>query len=136
MKPPLAVDSSALVAILAREAEGAEFAAVLARSPVFIGWPTILETRLWIIKHAPALGAWLDAFVARDLTTDLAFDAAQERLAGEAFHRFGKGRHPASLNFGDCMTYAAAQSKGAPLLFKGGDFGKTDVAVHPASVLV
>ena len=56
---------------------------------------------------------------------------AQDRLlagiARDAFLRFGKGRHPAGLNMGDCAAYALAQSRGLPLLFKGGDFSKTDV---------
>lgn len=132
----MAVDSSVLVAILNREAEGSAFAAVLARSPVFIGWPTVLETRLWITKHAPALGDWLNAFITRDITTAVAFGLEHERLASEAFERFGKGRHPAALNYGDCMAYAIARSADAPLLFKGSDFGQTGLQVHPASVLL
>lgn len=54
-------------------------------------------------------------------------DASQARLAREAFLRFGKGRHPASLNFGDCFSYALAGTLDAPLLFVGDDFGQTDV---------
>ena len=50
-------------------------------------------------------------------------------MAAEAFIRYGKGRHPAALNFGDCLTYAAAKVAAAPLLFVGEDFAKTDVAV-------
>lgn len=56
-------------------------------------------------------------------------------MARSAFDQFGKGRHRAALNYGDCMTYAIAMAEGLPLLFKGGDFGLTDVRVHPASVL-
>ena len=53
---------------------------------------------------------------------------AHARLATDAFLRWGKGRHPAGLNFGDCMAYAVAKAEGAPLLFTGGDFARTDVA--------
>lgn len=53
--------------------------------------------------------------------------AETARLALDAFDRFGKGRHPASLNFGDCFTYACARHLGQPLMFKGGDFPQTDI---------
>jgi ribonuclease VapC len=70
-----------------------------------------------------------------DLTnvTAVAFDEKHFRAAERAFDRFGKGRHPAGLNMGDCLAYAVAAVAKAPLLFKGGDFGKTDVACHSAS---
>lgn len=57
-----------------------------------------------------------------------AFDAPQARLAHEAYQRYGKGRHPAALNFGDCLSYAAAKAKGARLLYVGDDFSRTDLA--------
>lgn len=56
------------------------------------------------------------------------FDAAQARLAHEAFRRYGKGRHPAALNFGDCLAYAAAKARGARLLYVGDDSARTDLA--------
>jgi ribonuclease VapC len=56
------------------------------------------------------------------------FGEAQARAAADAFLHYGKGRHPAGLNFGDCMAYAVAQTERAPLLFNGDDFAKTDVA--------
>jgi ribonuclease VapC len=59
------------------------------------------------------------------------FTESQARLAREAFKRYGKGRHPAKLNFGDCMAYALAMETGDELLFKGSDFSETDVAVAP-----
>ena len=57
----------------------------------------------------------------------IAFDLPQLRAAQAAYLRFGKGRHPAGLNFGDCMSYALAQASGEPLLFKGNDFSQTDI---------
>ena len=64
----------------------------------------------------------------------VAHDTALARIAREAFLRFGKGRHPAGLNFGDCAAYALARANDLPLLFKGGDFTKTDiVAAIPAA---
>jgi len=59
----------------------------------------------------------------------LPLDQAQARRAVEAFMRFGKGRHPAALNFGDCLVYAASACTGEPLLFKGEDFSRTDVSI-------
>jgi ribonuclease VapC len=58
----------------------------------------------------------------------LPFGRHHWRVAGEAFRRFGKGRHPASLNYGDCMTYASARLAEMPLLFTGNDFARTDIA--------
>ena len=58
----------------------------------------------------------------------VAVDVEQARVARRAFSRFGKGRHPAGLNFGDCFSYALARVLGEPLLFKGDDFSQTDVA--------
>ncbi|MPZ59075.1 MAG: PIN domain-containing protein [Rhizobiales bacterium] len=55
-------------------------------------------------------------------------DLAQARIAADAFTRYGRGQHPARLNYGDCFAYALAASRGVPLLYKGTDFGKTDIA--------
>lgn len=57
----------------------------------------------------------------------VAFDRAHAAIARDAFKRFGKGHHPAALNFGDCMAYALASATGEPLLYKGADFGLTDI---------
>ena len=74
----------------------------------------------------------LDAFLIEAGIEIVPFDAEQARLAREAFLRFGKGRHKASLNLGDCASYAAAKAKAAPLLYKGEDFRHTDLqAVLP-----
>ena len=71
---------------------------------------------------------WLDTLTNRYDVILLTCDPAQARLAADAFERYGRGSgHPAKLNFGDCLSYAAAASHGAPLLFKGGDFALTDV---------
>ena len=64
----------------------------------------------------------------------VAFDANHYCEAEKAFDRFGKGRHPAGLNMGDCFSYAVAAISKAPLLFKGRDFGETDIKIHPRSV--
>jgi ribonuclease VapC len=71
----------------------------------------------------------LDLLVAQYRMEIAAFTETQARIARDAFRRFGKSRHPAQLNFGDCMAYALAKETGEELLFKGTDFGLTDVAV-------
>jgi ribonuclease VapC len=69
----------------------------------------------------------LDALLGRSRVEFIAFDDAQAILARDAFRRFGRGRHPAGLNFGDCLAYALAKHLGEPLLFKGDDFTRTDI---------
>ena len=69
--------------------------------------------------------------MARSFMEIAPFTVSQLRLAREAFRRFGKGRHPAKLNFGDCMAYALAKETGDELLFKGTDFSQTDIAAAP-----
>ena len=71
-------------------------------------------------------GLWT-ALIGRAKIEIAPFDAGQAGIARAAFLKYGKGRHPAALNFGDCASYALAKSKGAPLLYKGADFAKTDI---------
>jgi len=71
----------------------------------------------------------LDTLIARFGIRVVAFTESQALIARRAFERYGKGRHPAHLNFGDCIAYALAKESGEELLFKGTDFGLTDVAV-------
>jgi ribonuclease VapC len=95
----------------------------------------VLEVGLWILRHITSGHSQMfEALLASPDTTIIAFDAALERIAHDAAARYGVGRHPAGLNFGDCMAYAVARAHDAPLLFKGADFGKTDAPCHPASV--
>jgi len=72
--------------------------------------------------------SWLDDFLATQDVALFGSDERQARLAADAFERYGRGSgHPARLNFGDCLVYAAAKALDAPLLFKGGDFRATDI---------
>ena len=73
----------------------------------------------------------LDLLLARSGMEIVPFTELQARIAREAFRKYGKGRHPAQLNFGDCMAYAVAIETGEDLLFKGNDFSQTDAAVAP-----
>lgn len=131
----VAVDSSALIAILNREPEMPRFLDALGRGRPVVGWPTIFEVRIWCLRRVGNLfQPWLESWLDHPDTNLLSFNGVLERLAASAYERFGKGRHAAALNFGDCMTYAVAHHRRAPLLFKGGDFARTDLAIHPASV--
>jgi len=128
------VDASAIVAILTREADADALADVLEGAATPITSPiAIFEATLAICRkrHASveearaALGAFVD--LARIRCVEITPDDAATALA--AFSRYGKGRgHPAQLNLGDCFAYAVARNQGAPLLFTGEDFSKTDIA--------
>ena len=127
------VDSSALLAVLKREPEEKRLTATLfAAANLSMSAATMLESSMVAEGWAGAAGVSdLD-----DLVTDLnvhivPFTPEHAALARDAFRRFGKGRHPAQLNFGDCMAYALAKAMGEPLLFKGYDFSQTDIeAAH------
>jgi ribonuclease VapC len=78
-------------------------------------------------RHGPAAVGELDRLVADAAAVVVPFDAEQAAIGRQAFDRFGKGRHPARLNFGDCAAYALAKSRSLPLLFKGSHFSLTDI---------
>jgi ribonuclease VapC len=125
------VDSSALVAILFDEAEALRLTTAIGKSGTRrLPASCFVETSMVLLgrKGEDALRD-LDFFVARSLFEIAPFTESQARIARTAFVRYGKGRHPAALNFGDCMAYALARETGEELLFKGTDFGLTDVAV-------
>ncbi len=127
----MVAETSALMAIALREPEEEEFLRVMHDDgQVLVSAATLVE--LYIV----ALGRGEDVYErAQSLLHDLPitvvpFDEEQAELANNANHRYGKGRrHPAQLNFGDTFAYALAKAQGLPLLFKGNDFARTDVAV-------
>ncbi len=125
----IVVDSSALVAILKAEPEADEFQQILAANRCLLSAVSHLETSqvLISIKNTAASAKGLDDLIGSAGIQIVGFDQAQAVLARDAFVRFGKGRHPAKLNLGDCAAYALAMSRGLPLLFKGTDFALTDV---------
>ena len=126
----IAIDTSALVAIALNEPEAARFSDVIARHPtaILIGAPSLVKLHLVMNGR---LGAAAARRVVKDSlpaeATVVAFDAEHAAAAQDAFDRYGKGRHPAALNFGDCMAYAIARVAGCPLLYKGEDFARTDI---------
>jgi ribonuclease VapC len=126
----MVVDTSALLAVLQDEAERRVFnEAMEAADSVAMSVASFVETSIVIeARHgADGLRA-LDRFVDRAGIVIAGVDLEQGKVARDAFSRFGKGRHPAGLNFGDCFAYALAKVLGEPLLFKGEDFAQTDVA--------
>jgi len=134
---PFAVDSSALVAIIRGEDEADAFVAAISAAPRLLGWPTLLETKLWCLHRLTGgRSTWLEQVVADPDTTLVAFDGELEAIAFMAYERFGRGRHLAGLNFGDAMSYAVAAKYDVPLLFKGKDFGATDLRAHAASAML
>lgn len=123
------VDTSALVAILLDEADANAFLAALFHAPVRqISAASLFETALVVDRRGDrAASAALEPFIASAAIQIVPVTAEHARLAREAYRRFGKGNHPAKLNFGDCFAYALSKATGDPLLFKGDDFAKTDV---------
>jgi ribonuclease VapC len=134
----IAIDSSALVAIFRLEPEADSFIKCIVAAQVrMISALSVLETSMVMTGGARDGAAFspLDEFLLEAGIRIVPFDGPQADLAREAFLRFGKGRHPAALNLGDCASYALAKAKGAALLFKGADFPQTDIAaaVDPAA---
>lgn len=128
------VDSSAVVAILL-EQPGHE--SLLDRiddaSTVGIGAPTLVETGIVLISRLGVQGRTLLArFLQESDLSVLAFTEEHWAVAADAFIRFGKGRHPAALNFGDCFSYAVSRIAKQPLLCLGNDFAQTDLALVDA----
>lgn len=125
----MTIDTSAVLAILQGEPERDQFlesvgAAVRCR----ISAMSVLEASL-ILEQRRGVDACadLDQFLREAAIEIVPFDERQIEWARVAFRRYGKGRHPAGLNFGDCAAYALSRSSGEPLLFKGADFIKTDI---------
>lgn len=126
----IVLDTSALVAILTDEPERRVFNEAIEGAPVrLLSAATLLEAKMVLFARYGGAGVnALDAFLSRADIRVEPVTAAQAELAFEAFRRFGRGTgHPAHLNYGDCFSYALARENAAPLLFKGGDFGQTDI---------
>jgi ribonuclease VapC len=123
----MVIDTSALMAIQFGEPEAQRFRSLM-RPRMMVGAPTLLEYYLVVGGRYGAIGRLeAEALVERLDLAVINFTEEMVQIASDAFMRFGKGKHKAKLNFGDCMAYAVAKSLDAPLLFKGGDFALTDV---------
>jgi ribonuclease VapC len=123
------LDSSAVVAMMTREASAMSLTEQLeVMRPRLISAGTVLEVSLVLQQRfGEAADLLVDDFLHAFSVEVVAFDAAQLRMARDAARRFGRGRHRAALNSGDCFSYALAMTRGLPLLFVGEDFAHTDV---------
>jgi ribonuclease VapC len=126
------VDASVWIAILANEPEADAFEARLLDTPhvlisAIVTWETVRALAKIIRVEPEDARALAFAYVAQ-IGAQVASIGEDEQVAAlDAFARFGKGRHPARLNMGDCFAYACARTNGVPLLYKGGDFALTDI---------
>lgn len=125
----MVIDTSALIAILHQEVEEPMMVAAIEEADRrYLSAATFVETSIVVDARKGSDGlAGLDLFIAAASIELVEVDSAQAMTARTAYHRYGKGRHPAGLNFGDCFSYALAVNLGHALLFKGDDFAKTDV---------
>ena len=125
----MVIDTSALIAILTDESDAERNESAIAADPVrLISAATLLEASLVIeARLGEEAGRELDLLLHKARVEILSVDENQLEIARDAFRRFGKGRHRAGLNYGDCFSYAASVARGEPLLFKGDDFARTDV---------
>ncbi len=123
------LDSSALVAILFKEPEAAHLAArIRDADTTAIAAPTLLETTIVAEgRTLPGMADKLDALLGAIRPEIVPFTAEHAAIARDAWRRYGKGRHKAGLNLGDCFSYALAKERGQALLFKGDDFAATDI---------
>ncbi|MFT4166529.1 MAG: type II toxin-antitoxin system VapC family toxin [Microlunatus sp.] len=126
----LVIDTSALASVVFGEADASAMAAVIAANvgDLNLSAATLVESEIVVeSRQGPAALNDLRILLRATAVTIVPVDAEQASLAAAAWRRFGKGRHPAGLNLGDCFSYALSKHLGAPLLFKGKDFAQTDV---------
>ena len=123
------VDTSAVIAILEGEPEGARFTQTLIEQPTAVSAATLAEAFIVALGYNGDGGAdEVDTLIRSSATAVIAVDEHQARVVRDAYRRFGRGSgHPARLNYGDCFSYALAVSRDEPLLFKGDNFAHTDV---------
>jgi len=129
----MVIDTSAIVAVLLNEANAARVAqAIETGSPRLLSAANLLEASIVIeSRKGEAGGRELDLLLYRTAIEVIGVDQDQAEIARLAWRRFGKGRHPAGLNYGDCFAYALAKTRRLPLLYQGQDFSQTDIAGVP-----
>lgn len=126
----MVVDTSAVLAVLRDEPERRAFNEAIATAETrLMSVASFVELSIVVLsRHGEDGLRDLDLYLERAGIELVPVDPEQGRIARHAYGRFGKGRHPAGLNYGDCFSYALAVVRGQALLFKGEDFGRTDVA--------
>ncbi|WEX90130.1 type II toxin-antitoxin system VapC family toxin [Sinorhizobium garamanticum] len=125
----MVIDTSAIVALAFNEPEAETYERKVVDAPRrFISAATVLELAIVIEARLGEAGAAeLDLWLYKAGVEIVAVDAEQIAVARRAWRSYGKGRHPAGLNYGDCFSYALAKTRNEPLLFKGDDFSRTDI---------
>ena len=125
----MVIATSALIAIFLAEAERKQFLHQIVQAATrLISAANALETGIVLeARRGEAAGREFDLFLVRANLQIIPVDGEQVEIARAAWRKYGKGRHPADLNFGDCFAYALARSSGEPLLAKGAEFSKTDI---------
>ncbi len=129
------IDTSAVLAILLGESDAGHYEKAIAEAwPRRISTVALLEAAIVLeSRGGMAAGNELDIFLQTAEIELVAVTAAQAQAARRAWRRFGKGNHPAGLNFGDCFAYALAETSNEALLFKGEDFSRTDIEAAAAT---
>lgn len=127
----MVIDTSALLALLGMEPEAERIAGAIEADPVrLLSAASLVEATIVVeSKRGPEAGRELDLLIAKAGVQVEAVTTEQGEIARDAWRRFGKGRHVAGLNFGDCFSYALAKTSAEPLLFKGADFAQTDISI-------
>jgi ribonuclease VapC len=125
----MVIDTSALLAIFLAEPERQKFLELIRQDGSrLISAPNALETSIVLeARRGIVAGREFDLFLHRLIIELVPVDATQVEVARAGWRKYGKGRHPAGLNFGDCFAYALAKTSGEPLLAKGDDFPRTDL---------
>ena len=124
------VDTSAIIAILFDEADADRYDSAIVAAPICrMSVANFLEATI-VLEGREGIGAGhaFGAYVEQAAIELVPVTVEQARAARRAWRRFGRGNHPAALNFGDCFAYSLAEMSGEPLLFKGEDFARTDIA--------
>ena len=125
----MVIDTSAIIAILESESDALVFAdAIMKSRRRLISTGNVVELAIvGLARRGPAGLDHIDRLLARLEVVPMSFDQEQAAIARAAYIRYGRGRHPARLNMGDCFAYALAKVTDLPLLFKGSDFSLTDI---------
>ena len=128
----MVIDTSAFAAIFFAEHERKTFLDAITTSVSrLVSAASVFETGMILeSRQGEAAGREFDLFLVRANFQIVPVDAEQADIARSAWRKYGKGRHPAALNFGDCFSYALAKVSGEPLLAKGTDFSLTDIVLH------
>jgi ribonuclease VapC len=125
----MVIDSSAVIAIFSDEPEAEALEGAIAADPIrLMSAASLLETAIVIeARWGEAGGTEFDLWMQKAHVDVVAVERGHVEAARRAWRRYGKGRHPAALNFGDCFSYTLAATTGEPLLYKGEDFSRTDL---------